>query len=36
MNQICDRMGEASEQELEEMMENLGMIQDTLTMHDFM
>ena len=35
MNQICDRMGEASEQELEEMMENLGMIQDTLTMHDF-
>ena len=36
MNQICDRMGEASEQELEEMMENLGTIQDTLTMHDFM
>ena len=35
MNQICDRMGEASEQELEEMMENLGMIQDTMTMHDF-
>lgn len=35
MNQICDRMGEASEQELEEMMENLGKIQDTLTMHDF-
>ncbi|MBS4968158.1 MAG: ABC-F family ATP-binding cassette domain-containing protein [Lachnospiraceae bacterium] len=35
MNQICDRMGEASEQELEEMMENLGTIQDTLTMHDF-
>ncbi len=35
MNQICDRMGEASEQELEEMMETLGTIQDTLTMHDF-
>lgn len=35
MNRICDRMGEASESELEEMMEQLGTIQDTLTMHDF-
>ena len=35
MNEICDRMGGASEQELEEMMETLGTIQDTLTMHDF-
>lgn len=35
MNRICDRMGEASETELEEMMEQLGTIQDTLTMHDF-
>ncbi|BFL46361.1 ABC-F family ATP-binding cassette domain-containing protein [Lactonifactor longoviformis] len=35
MNQICDRMGEASQEELEAMMEELGTIQDTLTMHDF-
>lgn len=35
MNQICDRMGEASEDELEKMMDELGTIQDTLTLHDF-
>lgn len=35
MNVICDKMGEASETELEEMMEELGVIQDMLTMHDF-
>ncbi|POP34900.1 ABC transporter ATP-binding protein [Lactonifactor longoviformis] len=35
MNQICDRMGDASPEELEVMMEELGTIQDTLTMHDF-
>ena len=35
MNQICDSMGEATEDELEKMMEELGTIQDTLTMHDF-
>ena len=35
MNRICDRMGEASEQELGKMMETLGTIQDTLMMHDF-
>lgn len=35
MNTICDRMGEASEEELEQMMEELGVIQDMLTMHDF-
>lgn len=35
MNDICDRMGEASSKELEEMMEELGTIQDILTMHDF-
>ena len=35
MNQICDSMGEASDDELEKMMEELGTIQDTLTMHDF-
>ena len=35
MNEICDRMGGASEQELEVMMETLGTIQDTLMLHDF-
>ena len=35
MNGICDQMGEASPEELESMMEELGTIQDLLTMHDF-
>ena len=35
MNGICDKMGEASPEELEAMMEELGTIQDMLTMHDF-
>lgn len=35
MNDICDKMGEASEKELERYMEELGTIQDLLTMHDF-
>ncbi|HJC47449.1 MAG TPA: ATP-binding cassette domain-containing protein [Candidatus Lachnoclostridium pullistercoris] len=35
MNEICDRMGEASEQEMETMMEELGTIQDLLMAHDF-
>ena len=35
MNAICDRMGEATPEELEQMMEELGTIQDALTMHDF-
>lgn len=35
MNDICDKMGDASESELEEYMEELGTIQDLLTMHDF-
>ena len=35
MNVICDSMGDASEEELNQMMEELGTIQDTLTMHDF-
>ena len=35
MNDICDKMGEASEEELERYMEELGTIQDLLTMHDF-
>lgn len=35
MNGICDRMGEASEEEMTEMMEELGTIQDLLMAHDF-
>ena len=35
MNEICDKMGEASEEELEQYMEDLGTIQDLLTVHDF-
>lgn len=35
MNTICDAMGDASPTELEEMMDELAVIQDTLTMHDF-
>lgn len=35
MNAICDRMGEAGEEEMNEMMEELGTIQDLLMAHDF-
>ena len=35
MNQICDRMGEADEDEMNAMMEELGTIQDLLMAHDF-
>ena len=35
MNQICDTMGDASEDELMAMMEELGEIQDYLDSHDF-
>ena len=35
MNRICDRLGEAAPDEMDAMMEELGVIQDTLTMHDF-
>lgn len=35
MNEICDKMGEADEDTMMQMMEELGVIQDTLTMHDF-
>ena len=33
MNAICDRMGEASEDEMNEMMEELGTIQDLSLIH---
>lgn len=35
MNSICDKMGDASEEELAAMMEELGVIQDLLMAHDF-
>ncbi|MBH1939778.1 ABC-F family ATP-binding cassette domain-containing protein [Mobilitalea sibirica] len=35
MNQICDAMGDAGEDELPDMIEELGTIQDLLTIHDF-
>lgn len=35
MNEICEKMGETSEEELEACMEELGTIQDLLTVHDF-
>ncbi len=35
MNRICDQMGEANEEEMTAMMEELGTIQDLLMAHDF-
>ena len=35
MNQICDKMGEAGEEEMAAMMDELGTIQDLLMAHDF-
>lgn len=35
MNLICDQLGDASEEEMDQLMEELGTIQDLLTMHDF-
>ena len=35
MNTICDHLGDAPEDEMESMMEELGTIQDLLMMHDF-
>ncbi len=35
MNDICDKMGDATDTELDEMMEELGNIQDTLALRDF-
>ena len=35
MNEICDKMGDASEKELEDYMEELGTIQELLDSHDF-
>ena len=35
MNDLCDSLGSASEDEMDSMMDELGTIQDTLTLHDF-
>lgn len=35
MNQLCNRMGEADEDEMHSMMDELGTIQDLLMAHDF-
>lgn len=35
MNAICDKLGEADEDEQAELLEELGTIQDILTVHDF-
>ncbi len=35
MNMLCDSMGQAEGDELQEMIDELGVIQDMLTMHDF-
>ena len=35
MNEICEKMGDATPEELEQYMEDLGTFQDLLTMHDF-
>ena len=35
MNEICDKLGEADPDEMDAMMEELGVIQDALTLHDF-
>ena len=35
MNEICDTMGDADEAAMTELLDELGVIQDTLTLHDF-
>ena len=35
MNAICDKMGDCTDEELEQYMEDLGTIQELLTVHDF-
>ena len=35
INEICAKMGEASEDELNDLMEEMGTLQDLLTAHDF-
>ena len=35
MNEICDALGEANPEDMDAMMEELAVIQDNLTLHDF-
>ena len=35
MNEICDKLGTADPDEMDALMEELGTIQDELTLHDF-
>ncbi len=35
MNEICDALGEANPEDMDTMMEELAVIQDNLTLHDF-
>ncbi|MBE5943168.1 MAG: ABC-F family ATP-binding cassette domain-containing protein [Lachnospiraceae bacterium] len=35
MNEICDALGEANSEDMDAMMEELAVIQDNLTLHDF-
>ncbi len=35
MNELCDKMADATEEELESYMEEMGVIQEQLTVHDF-
>lgn len=35
MNEICEKLGDADEKQMEAYMEELGTIQDLLTLHDF-
>ena len=35
MNEICEKLGEVGEDEMNLLMEELGTIQDELTLHDF-
>lgn len=35
MNEICAKLGDVDENEMNSLMEELGVIQDMLTMHDF-
>ena len=35
MNEICDQLGDANPEQMEQLMEELGTIQDELTLHDF-
>jgi len=35
MNEICDKLGDADPDEMDQLMEELGTIQDLLTAHDF-